>query len=529
MKKKLIQQTIIILTLIFLSSFAIRYLQIKDNKIYFWYDQARDAYVSRQIVENKDLKIQGPSASGTNDTIYHGVAYYYLIGPLYTLFAGDPMKVAIVLTLINSLAVLPLYYLTKKITKSKFTALLASFLLAVSFEHTQYSGWLSNPSMSLIPILFFYLSIWNIFYEQEKKILNFVILGLSLGLIEQSAFYTLYMWGSVLVGFFYLYTVGKGKFSTKQLKGLLWTLIVYAITISTMILTQLKLFLAGIFSFNNIISAVGEHPKLVNLTQIGELFSAYGSKLFESIIPLYPILSFLILIILVWFFIQKLALKKQIFLGSWLLAPLWLYVIHFRDSVHMLMGIEYVLIIVLAMVVFELLSKKTLRVLGIILVTIFVLGQLKAIIFIRENNNSIFTFQEDVLLEHQLELVDRTYQLANGEDFSIALWNTPFEYYIDWAYLYDWYGKGKYGYVPSYVGTSQMGKFGPELLIQTDTPAAHHFSIYEPKLTLVGDFKQQFENQQNEYGQPVVIDPEKQLPYQLFGTYRLEYRQFKID
>ena len=74
-KKPTSKQLLVFLFVFFLAIFF-RLLSIRDNKIYFWFDQARDANLSRQIIENKDLKIQGPSASGTNDTIYHGVLYY---------------------------------------------------------------------------------------------------------------------------------------------------------------------------------------------------------------------------------------------------------------------------------------------------------------------------------------------------------------------------------------------------------------------------------------------------------------------
>ena len=149
----------LILLVIFLLAFAFRYWLIADQHIYFWYDQARDAYLAQQIYLERDLKIQGPSASGTNDTIYHGVFYYYFIGFFYTVFAGDPFLVTIIMALINSAAVFLLYFLINAIFKNKTMALLGAFLLALNFEHAQYSTWLSNPMMGLLPLLVFFLLI----------------------------------------------------------------------------------------------------------------------------------------------------------------------------------------------------------------------------------------------------------------------------------------------------------------------------------------------------------------------------------
>ena len=120
----------IILIFIFFIAVLFRWWLISNNQIYFWYDQARDAHVAQQIFLEHDLKIQGPSASGTNDTIYHGVIYYYFIGALYIIFSGNPFLVSMVLGLINSFAVFLIYFLIKKVFKNNKLALSGAFLFA---------------------------------------------------------------------------------------------------------------------------------------------------------------------------------------------------------------------------------------------------------------------------------------------------------------------------------------------------------------------------------------------------------------
>ena len=101
------------LLLLFLLTFLVRLFLIENNSFIFRWDQARDATLSRKIIEEHDLKIQGPSASGTQDQIYHGVLYYYLIAPLYTFSGGDPRLVIFVLSFLFSTSVIPVYFLTK--------------------------------------------------------------------------------------------------------------------------------------------------------------------------------------------------------------------------------------------------------------------------------------------------------------------------------------------------------------------------------------------------------------------------------
>jgi hypothetical protein len=68
--------------LIFVLALGIRFLWFPQNA-YFGFDQARDAFNSQEIYQNKDFKIIGPSS--THGGLYHGPIYWYLIGPIYLL------------------------------------------------------------------------------------------------------------------------------------------------------------------------------------------------------------------------------------------------------------------------------------------------------------------------------------------------------------------------------------------------------------------------------------------------------------
>lgn len=512
----------LILLVIFLLAFAFRYWLIADQHIYFWYDQARDAYLAQQIYLERDLKIQGPSASGTNDTIYHGVFYYYLIGFFYTVFAGDPFLVTIIMALINSAAVFLLYFLINAIFKNKTMALLGAFLLALNFEHAQYSTWLSNPMMGLLPLLVFFLLIWKIFYQYQKSqsLYLFMILGVSLGLIEQSAFYALYFIGVILVAVFYLTNQKKLAFyQLFNLKQMAAFLLSFLATIFTMLLTQYKLFRVGIFSLETFFKAIGQSKELVDLTVLSDFLDFYLQKIIQTLAPqmtLYALFIFL-LTLLICLKHQPSQAVKYFFL-SWALAPLWLFVIQFRDSPHMLMGMEYLILLLFAFLLHTLFSQKVFfgRLLLICLLSMYVWTQIKALKLMRVQNTNIFTYQTGVTLARELELIEKTYALAQGQPFSISVWTAPYEYYITWAYLYNWHGFKKYGYKPSYFGSSQLGKFGAEILTQKNSIEKLHFFIEEPEVLVLGDIYQQFIKRQNDFS--VVVDVNQ------FGGYKLEVR-----
>ena len=80
--------TKICLCALFLSTLFLRLWFVNDHQFIFYYDQARDALTARQIAAG-DWKIFGPTASGTKDTIFHGVLHYYFLAPFYA-HSADP-------------------------------------------------------------------------------------------------------------------------------------------------------------------------------------------------------------------------------------------------------------------------------------------------------------------------------------------------------------------------------------------------------------------------------------------------------
>ncbi len=59
-------------------------------------------------------------------------------------------------------------------------------------------------------------------------------------------------------------------------------------------------------------------------------------------------------------------------------------------------------------------------------------------------------------LDYQIQVVDYTYQKSKGEPFAINAVTYPLYYNGLWAYLYNWYGREKYGYIPGWLGGDQL-------------------------------------------------------------------------
>lgn len=87
---------------------------------------------------------------------------------------------------------------------------------------------------------------------------------------------------------------------------------------------------------------------------------------------------------------------------------------------------------------------------------------------------------QDMLLSRQLQLIDKTYQLALGQPFSINTLTLPSWTNTTWSYLYSWYGFNKYGYIPEFYGRDQIGMPGENSLKRTTQPRQIAFFIMEP-------------------------------------------------
>lgn len=233
-------------------AFALRVWFVSGNNVLFWFDQARDATVVQEMVEQRDIKLQGPSASGTNDTVYHGVLYYYVIAPLYAVFQGNPVAVAATLGLLNSLTIIPLFFLLKNFTQSTRYSFLGCLLFAFSFEQTELGTWLSNPTIAIPSILLFFFFLWRVFWQKRKQELVWV--ALFLGLSQQAIIFTIYLVLTALVACVYqCWRDRKWLFSWKDviLSG-----IVYLATVSTILLNQFLLWKNGIFTLDAVQSGL---------------------------------------------------------------------------------------------------------------------------------------------------------------------------------------------------------------------------------------------------------------------------------
>jgi hypothetical protein len=507
----------IILALFFwLISSLLRIGVTSDYNFPYWFDSGRDAILSREILEKPDFKIQGPSASGTNDTIFHGVLFFYIIGPLYTLFQGDPQFVLYGIILISSFGVVPFYLLALRLTKNPIVANVSGLLYVFSFEVFKGATWFSNPVIAVVSLPLFYYLYWLIFSEGKRSLLPWLLLLLAI--THQAGILYAPWWGLIILGFIYEYI--NSNLKKWKVKTIIYSLVAYLLGISSMILTQLKLMKAGIFSLASLpslsVRTYGDPALAVEM-----VFEQYYSKILKSITPTLPVISLFIFVGILYFAHKKIAGKAKLFLITVFSAPLLLLGWHYRIAYHTLLTVELVIILTLAMIVTHLWKQKLGKLLASVLLVLFVMSNASEYSLSMQNKSGEYFVPQGSYLKDLVNAIDYSYKEADGKEFSISTITNPYGYNTLWAYLYSWYGMKKYNYLPDWYGPDQTGIFGGDILSRVSDPHAIHFSIREPDKGIPSHMFDWFELEQNSIATPSAIntfgtiDIRKHEPYSL--------------
>ncbi len=445
-------------------AFILRIIFIPQGAVSFHYDMARDAFEAKQIYQDHHLKILGPPTSTPG--LYHGVFYYYLIAPFYALGGGDPRIVAVFLSFINSLVIIPIMLLAKDIFKKRSWMVLAGLLFAVSFEGIQYGPWLSNPAPAVLTVALFF---WGLWIWKRGSIKGLYLATLSAALSTQFQFFLVYLFLLIPI-FGYTFKI---KTKTKAI-GL--SFILAALGLINFFIAAVKFktsgdMLSGLFniSTSGFIDFRPQFSELL-LNYINRFTELFTFNFFPTNVMLGGLLAFLVVY----------AIRKQSLLLFFLFSNLPIIVFGGHSNTYVSIGLAVPAVLGTVMLI-QKLTKKS-KLLGAFIIILITASNIYAIFKYSPMGQLILVIPNDMNLKNELKLVDQTYKLSQGHPFSINTLTLPLWTNTTWAYLYSWYGKEKYGYVPSFTGHDQIGLLGAEVLPKIDKPLERAFFIIEPHI-----------------------------------------------
>lgn len=504
------QNRTVSLIMIFILAVLIRLLYFPQN-IYFGFDQARDAFISQQILHG-NLKVVGPPTA--IEGLFHGPLHYYIYAPIYFLSQGDPVWVALSLRIINASAVF-LVFLVGTVIFSSRVGVLSAFLFAISFEQTQYALSFNHPSLAVISVLIFYLGLSLLIFKKEQKGLLLALFGL--GLSIQFELTLIYLCFILLVLLVFYNQLAKIKF-----KNILFSIGIFLATISTFIISEIKFkfgFLPALLSIISIpasqktnILGYFQNILLISQRALGDNFLSFGNVTTALLVIM--IITFTILwrdktiqnklfFLLIWFCVGILP-----YLGNKSETPLYYYSVGASISLLIFGGI-----------LIDKFSKISKWASLLILIPLF------------SNMNLITSYnqmgpiptihvQSGMLLKDEKKVIDYVYQKAQGELFAINSLSMPLYVNTTWSYLFEWYGQERYGYLPIWGGESASGYPGNLKVItaRSDLPEKI-FLVIEPTRGIRPNLIQNFIENENYFSD--ILEEKK------FGLFIVQYRKYK--
>lgn len=417
--------------LILTLAFLIRVIPPMENNFYFTMDQGNDAVFVREIWQHGEILLKGPE-TGMAD-IFTGPGWYYFIAVGYKIFGGHPYGALFMVIL---LSVGSTAYLMWQISAraSKRVALFVGLALQVYWYYYDTSRWAFNP----FPLVF--LSFWLIFlligfWEGKRRSFIFGLIPIGLAFNTEVA-------GTLALFLFHtsvgILAVVRKKLSPKVL--VLTNFVLPAALLSPFLLSLYKE-----LGKSSLISGAEVGRGFFSGTNFVFVFQRFEEIFTRSIIPQSLLLSLLVFAAVVILFVKS--STKNVYVNRFVSLVLFLFSIsYFLFSTnkgwrewHTIYLYPLLFISFLLMAV-ALPKKFSGVILGIVLISQFILFQDRYTQYLKPTDDYS-------ILSQEMKVLDWIYSKNEGNGFNVYVYS-PHVYDYNWQYLFWWYGRERYGFVP---------------------------------------------------------------------------------
>ena len=490
-----------ILIVIFIIGLLVRFLYFPQN-VYFAYDQARDSYTALDVLEG-DFKVVGPP-SAASDKLFAGPLVFYIYAPIYWLGNHNPEVVSGFFRVFNALGVFVVFFIAK-ILFNRFVGLVSALLFAISYEQSQYSLFISHQPLAVVPVLLLYLGLALLFFKKEKRGLIFVAIGWGLAL----QFHYVYL--LLGLGILFLMILFRKDLPILKLRDLLGSLAVFILIVGTYILSEIKfdfrIIRALIFGSASSNFHPGSIIFVVNRFLHDTFWADYSFTFITAVVLLFACLK-------LYFSGGR---QKLFFLLVWLFLGTLPYLLSGTPSYYYSAGASVSLILLAGYLLGEIYKKKP--VFAVFGAGVVIFNNLFLVSTVNPKGlNSDMVIQPGMLLSSEKQALDYIYKSAGDKPFAVGSLTIPYSINTTWNYLFEWYGRQKYNYLPVWVGPVAQGYPGsiPVSNVRSDLPTLQ-FLIVEPTVGIDSYTLQKFFREENYFTR---IEEEK-----AFGTITVQRRQ----
>ncbi|MBI3397531.1 hypothetical protein HY045_03585 [Candidatus Woesebacteria bacterium] len=419
--------------LILLLGLFLRLFATKDHHYYFTVDEGNDAVNIREIIERKQVQFNGPVTE--IEGVYTGPLWYYFVGIGYLITKGDPFGAPLMVILLNLFLTFVLMVVIKRYVGQVMSLVVgASMQFFWDFFKTSLYGF--NP-FPLVALAFFLIFFLIQFLRGKKKYYLFgsfiIILGFNTEIAGTVAFFLFF----ALIG---LWGIHKKIFNLKYY--LLCNLLIIFLAL-TPILHQ---FGKQFFLHSSLPKpSVGSGNKVF----MGSNFDAIISNFIDlTLSTAFPLNKFFATFFVGIIFLTYITIGyKNSFVSKFIKLTTILFFVSlaFFASNKGWRDWHTVYLAPLIFVSFILIISSLPKALKLSFLTVLIVSN---IVYFSASYNYYLNLQNDNgLLSNKLRSLDWIYTHNEGNGFNAYTYtNTFFDY--TYQYLFWWYGKGKYGFVP---------------------------------------------------------------------------------
>ncbi len=417
----------------------------------FTYDVGRDLLAVSDIVHLGKIPLIGQTTGLPG--LFYGPWWYYILTPVFILASGNPVGVAFFMAISGIVTVLLGFLVGKNVGGVVLGLVFASFL-SLSPVMIAVASQIWNPNLIPFFIVLFMYCLHFIFTSMQKnnrvRGAHLLLLGLLLGLILDSEI----VFGLLFsIGAIFSVIIGLGR--RLKLKDYLFSILGFFIILSPRIIFDLRhnfLMTNSLLSFitNTLSSSHDNRSFFVSINGFMTLYRLWTDTVSMGNLFLGFILLFLVALGLVLLY-KKMNKENKLFLLTQLIILLTflLGLSFFPGDIwgHYVVGIPVLYIFILSITVSKALQNlKKIKFLIVSAIAVCLVAYVNPVQLISRFQKPLWEGDAS-LYRSQLAVVDNIYKQANGKDFNYVVYTPPVHDYT-YKYIFSWYGKKRYGYVP---------------------------------------------------------------------------------
>ncbi len=456
--------TLFLLGIILLIGAFLRLQGAFTGSFAFTYDVGRDMLAVSQILSTHKLPLIGPT-TGLHGLFYGPWWYYILIVPFIP-SGGNPAGIVVFIAITGILTSFIAYILGKKIS-GNFLGLSFAGLVAVSPVMIGITSQIWNPNLAPFFIVFLFLLFHHMFVFLEKKkvipFYYFLLFGVLLGLIFDTEIVFGLLLDSAMVLSLIIIIWKKIRVSY-----VLSTVLGFLIILAPRMLFELR----HQFLMSKNLVATFTHPagnsvssfspqilnRLISLKNLWDETLAVKNSLLGTLLLIFAFAS-------VIYFYKKTITQTKSFIKIIIITLVVFFVgLNFLSGdvwSHYVVGIPLFYIFILA-IAFDICRKqKKFAFVILAAVVILLILNLKPLELYKNVTGPRWEGDASVY-RNQVAVIDYIYLQAKGKPFKYVTYTPPI-YDYTYQYLFAWYGKNTYHYIP--VSKSDLAFF----ILEPDT------------------------------------------------------------